>query len=98
MNAADVASLRFDERGLLGAVAQDRATGTVLMVAYMDREALARTVESGEAHLWSRSRQGLWHKGATSGNVLHVEGIQADGDAAAPLLTVHPTGPACHTG
>jgi phosphoribosyl-ATP pyrophosphohydrolase/phosphoribosyl-AMP cyclohydrolase len=98
MNAPDVASLTFDERGLIVAVAQDRATGTVLMVAYMDREALARTVESGEAHFWSRSRQALWHKGATSGNVLHVEEILADCDADALLLTVHPTGPACHTG
>jgi phosphoribosyl-ATP pyrophosphohydrolase/phosphoribosyl-AMP cyclohydrolase len=98
MNAPDVASLTFDDRGLIVAVAQDGATGTVLMVAYMDREALARTVASGEAHFWSRSRQALWHKGATSGNVLHVEEIQADCDANALLLSVHPTGPACHTG
>jgi phosphoribosyl-AMP cyclohydrolase / phosphoribosyl-ATP pyrophosphohydrolase len=98
MNAPDVASLTFDDRGLIVAVAQDRATGTVLMVAYMDREALARTVEIGEAHFWSRSRQASWHKGATSGNVLHVEEIQADCDADALLLSVHPTGPACHTG
>jgi phosphoribosyl-AMP cyclohydrolase / phosphoribosyl-ATP pyrophosphohydrolase len=98
MKAPDVASLIFDERGLIVAVAQDRATGTVLMVAYMDREALSRTVESGEAHFWSRSRHALWHKGGTSGNVLHVEGIQADCDADALLLSVHPTGPACHTG
>ncbi len=98
MNAPDVASLTFDERGLIVAIAQDVATGTVLMVAYMDREALARTVESGEAHFWSRSRQALWHKGATSGNVLHVEEIQADCDGDALLLSVHPSGPACHTG
>ena len=98
MNAPDVGSLTFDERGLIVAVAQDRATGTVLMVAYMDREALARTVDSGEAHFWSRSRQAPWHKGATSGNVLHVEEIQADCDADALLLSVHPAGPACHTG
>jgi phosphoribosyl-AMP cyclohydrolase / phosphoribosyl-ATP pyrophosphohydrolase len=98
MNVPEVASLTFDERGLIVAVAQDRATGTVLMVAYMDLEALAHTVESGEAHFWSRSRQALWHKGATSGNVLHVEEIQADCDADALLLSVHPTGPACHTG
>jgi phosphoribosyl-AMP cyclohydrolase len=81
MNAPDVASLTFDERGLIVAVAQDVATGTVLMVAYMDREAIARTIESGEAHFWSRSRQALWRKGETSGNVLHVESIQADCDA-----------------
>jgi phosphoribosyl-ATP pyrophosphohydrolase/phosphoribosyl-AMP cyclohydrolase len=98
MNAPDVGSLTFDERGLIVAVAQDRATGTVLMVAYMDPEALARTVDSGEAHFWSRSREAPWHKGATSGNVLHVEEIQADCDADALLLSVHPTGPACHTG
>ncbi|HVS06825.1 MAG TPA: bifunctional phosphoribosyl-AMP cyclohydrolase/phosphoribosyl-ATP diphosphatase HisIE [Candidatus Dormibacteraeota bacterium] len=98
MNVPDVGSLTFDERGLIVAVAQDRAAGTVLMVAYMDREALARTVDSGEAHFWSRSRQAPWHKGATSGNVLHVEEIQADCDADALLLSVHPSGPACHTG
>jgi phosphoribosyl-ATP pyrophosphohydrolase/phosphoribosyl-AMP cyclohydrolase len=98
MNAPDVASLTFDERGLIVAVAQDGATGAVLMVAYMDHDALARTVASGEAHFWSRSRQAPWHKGATSGNVLHVEEIQADCDADALLLSVHPTGPACHTG
>jgi phosphoribosyl-ATP pyrophosphohydrolase/phosphoribosyl-AMP cyclohydrolase len=98
LNAPDGGSLTFDERGLIVAVAQDRATGTVLMVAYMDREALARTVDSGEAHFWSRSRQASWHKGATSGNVLHVEEIQADCDADALLLSVHPSGPACHTG
>ena len=98
MNAPEVAGLTFDERGLIVVVAQDGATGTVLMVAYMDRDALARTVESGEAHFWSRNRQTLWHKGATSGNVLHVEGIQADCDADALLLSVHPSGPACHTG
>ena len=98
MNAPDVGSLTFDERGLIVAVAQDGATGTVLMVAYMDREALTRTVDSGEAHFWRRSRQALWHKGATSGNVLHVEEIQADCDADALLLSVHPAGPACHTG
>jgi phosphoribosyl-ATP pyrophosphohydrolase/phosphoribosyl-AMP cyclohydrolase len=68
------------------------------MVAYMDPEALARTVDSGEAHFWSRSREAPWHKGATSGNVLHVEEIQTDCDADALLLSVHPTGPACHTG
>jgi phosphoribosyl-ATP pyrophosphohydrolase/phosphoribosyl-AMP cyclohydrolase len=98
MKAPNAESLTFDERGLIVAVAQDGATGTVLMVAYMDREALARTVETGEAHFWSRSRQALWHKGATSGNVLHVEEIQADCDADALLLSVHPLGPACHTG
>src|SRR6202171_2959567 len=68
------------------------------MVEYMDREALARTVESGEAHFWSRSRQTLWHKGAPSGSGLHGGGTQAACDAAALLLSVPPSGPACHTG
>ncbi len=98
MIAPDVATLTFDERGLIVAVAQDVATGTVLMVAYMDREAFARTIETGEAHFWSRSRQALWRKGETSGNVLHVESIQPDCDADVLLLSVHPSGPACHTG
>ncbi len=98
MNAPEVGGLTFDERGLIVAVAQDGATGTVLMVAYMDREAFAQTIESGEAHFWSRSRQALWRKGETSGNVLHVESIQADCDADALLLSVHPSGPVCHTG
>jgi len=98
VRAPDPAALTFDERGLIVAVAQDVATGTVLMVAFMDREALARTLKTGEAHFWSRSRQALWRKGETSGNVLHVEAIQADCDGDALLLTVHPSGPACHLG
>ncbi len=98
MNAPDAAGLTFDDRGLIVAVAQEKATGTVLMVAYMDRDALARTVETGEAHFWSRSRQALWRKGETSGHLLHVEEIQADCDRDALLLSVHASGPACHTG
>jgi phosphoribosyl-ATP pyrophosphohydrolase/phosphoribosyl-AMP cyclohydrolase len=98
MTSPDPSTLTFDERGLIVAVAQDAATGTVLMVAYMDREALTRTAESGEAYFWSRRRQRLWRKGETSGNVLHVEAIQADCDGDALLLSVHPGGPACHTG
>jgi phosphoribosyl-AMP cyclohydrolase / phosphoribosyl-ATP pyrophosphohydrolase len=98
MTIPDPSTLHFDEQGLIVAVAQDRATGTVLMVAYMDREALSLTAETGDAHFWSRSRQRLWRKGETSGNVLHVEGIQADCDSDALLLSVHPVGPACHTG
>ena len=98
MRSPDPAALNFDGSGLIVAIAQDAATGTVLMVAYMDREALARTVETGEAHFWSRSRQALWKKGESSGNVLHVDSIQADCDGDALLLSVRPTGPACHTG
>ena len=98
MTTPEPSTLHFDQQGLIVAVAQDAASGTVLMVAHMDQEALARTAETGEAHFWSRSRQTLWRKGETSGNVLHVEAIQADCDGDALLLSVHPSGPACHTG
>ena len=98
MNGPDPGALTFDENGLIVAIAQNAATGTVLMVAYMDRDALARTMQTGEAHFWSRSRQAPWHKGETSGNVLKVDAIQPDCDGNALLLSVRPTGPACHTG
>ena len=98
MKAIDPDLLRFDDQGLIVAIAQELSTGAVLMVAYMDREALQRTLDSGEAHFWSRSRKSPWHKGETSGNVLHVEAIQADCDGDALLLSVHARGPACHTG
>lgn len=98
MRSPDPSTLKFDDQGLIVAVAQGFATGTVLMVGYMDREALRLTAETGEAHFWSRSRQRLWRKGETSGNVLHVEAIHADCDGDALLLSVHPSGPACHTG
>jgi phosphoribosyl-ATP pyrophosphohydrolase/phosphoribosyl-AMP cyclohydrolase len=91
-------SIRFDERGLVPAVAQDAASGQVLMVAWMNEEALQLTRETGQAHFWSRSRQELWHKGATSGNIMHVRDIQVDCDADTLLLQVDPAGPACHTG
>jgi phosphoribosyl-AMP cyclohydrolase / phosphoribosyl-ATP pyrophosphohydrolase len=98
MTTPDPSTLQFDPQGLIVAVAQDAASGTVLMVAYMNQEALDRTAQTGEAHFWSRSRQRLWRKGETSGNVLHVEALQADCDGDALLLSVHPSGPACHTG
>ncbi|RLF30445.1 MAG: bifunctional phosphoribosyl-AMP cyclohydrolase/phosphoribosyl-ATP pyrophosphatase [Thermoplasmata archaeon] len=91
-------NIRFDERGLVPAVVQDSTTGQVLMVAWMNAEALQRTRETGQAHFWSRSRQELWHKGATSGNVMHVREIWVDCDADTLLLRVDPAGPACHTG
>lgn len=90
--------LRFDERGLIPAVVQDAETGEVLMVAWMDDEALRKTQETGEAHFWSRSRRELWHKGATSGNVQRVQEIRVDCDTDTLLLLVTPAGPACHTG
>ena len=90
--------IKFDEQGLVPAVLQDATTGQVLMVAWMNEEALRRTQETGQAHFWSRSRQELWHKGATSGNFMNVREIWVDCDADTLLLKVNPTGPACHTG
>ncbi len=90
--------LRFDERGLVTVVVQDRASGDVLMVAHANAEALARTAETGFAHFWSRSRQALWRKGETSGNGLRVRDARADCDRDVLLLVVDPEGPACHTG
>ena len=83
---------------LTPAIVQDAETGRVLMLAWMDDEALRRTRESGEAWFWSRSRRELWHKGETSGNTLAVEEIRDDCDGDAILLRVRPAGPACHTG
>lgn len=89
---------KFDDRGLLTAIAQDAASKEILMVAFMNREALARTQETGKAHFYSRSRDALWMKGETSGNVLDVENILVDCDQDALVLMVRPAGPACHTG
>ena len=90
--------ITFDERGLVPVVAQDAATGEVLMLAWADREALARTHETGRAWYWSRSRQALWEKGATSGHVQRVREIRVDCDADALVYRVDQSGPACHTG
>jgi phosphoribosyl-AMP cyclohydrolase len=91
-------NLKYDTQGLIPAVAQDVESGEVLMVAWMNAEALRLTQQSGEAHFWSRSRSELWRKGGTSGNVLRVEEIRVDCDADTLLLRVRPAGPACHTG
>jgi len=91
-------AIAWDERGLVPVVAQDVHSGEVLMLAYANREALERTLASGEAHYHSRSRDALWHKGATSGNVQRVREIRYDCDADAVLYRVEPAGPACHTG
>ncbi len=90
--------IKFDDRGLIPTIVQDNNTGEVLIVAYMNEEALRRTLESGQVWFWSRSRQELWHKGATSGNTLAVREIRKDCDEDALLLKVDPAGPACHTG
>jgi phosphoribosyl-AMP cyclohydrolase len=94
----DQISIRFDRQGLVPAVVQDSITGQVLMVAWMNEEALQITQETGQAHFWSRSRQALWHKGATSGSFMNVHEIRVDCDADTLLLEVDPSGPACHTG
>jgi phosphoribosyl-ATP pyrophosphohydrolase/phosphoribosyl-AMP cyclohydrolase len=94
----DDLSIAYDDRGLVPCVVQDWRTGEVLTLAYMNAEAMARTRETGELHLWSRSRQELWHKGATSGNTQAVRALRIDCDADAVLALVEPAGPACHTG
>ena len=94
----EIAGIAFDDRGLVPAVVQDAATNEVLMLAWMDDEALRRTRESGEAWFWSRSRQEYWHKGATSGSTMAVEELRDDCDGDALLVRVRPNGPACHTG
>jgi phosphoribosyl-AMP cyclohydrolase / phosphoribosyl-ATP pyrophosphohydrolase len=92
------ADIAFDENGLVPCIVQDARTGEVLTLAYMNEEALARTRETGETHFWSRSRQELWHKGETSGNVQKVRRLRYDCDADALVALVDPAGPACHTG
>ena len=90
--------IAFDEHGLVPCVMQDARTGEVLTLAWMNREALERTRQTGEVHFWSRSRQELWHKGATSGNVQRLKALRYDCDCDAVLALVEPAGPACHTG
>jgi phosphoribosyl-AMP cyclohydrolase / phosphoribosyl-ATP pyrophosphohydrolase len=91
-------ALLWDERGLVPAIVQDAATGQVLMLAYMNRESLQRSLATGETWFWSRSRQTLWHKGATSGNTQRIVEVRVDCDADTLLVRVEPAGPACHTG
>ncbi len=90
--------INWDATGLVPAVVQDQKTMQVLMVAYMNAEALAKTLETGIAHFWSRRRRKLWMKGETSGNIQHVREIKYDCDGDTILLLVEPAGPACHTG
>jgi phosphoribosyl-ATP pyrophosphohydrolase/phosphoribosyl-AMP cyclohydrolase len=89
---------KWNEQGLAPAIVQDARTGEVLMMAWMNAEAWRLTRETGEAHFWSRSRQALWHKGETSGNVQRIVEIRLDCDSDTALLRVEPAGPACHTG
>lgn len=89
---------RFGDDGLITAVVQDDESSEVLMVAHMNREAWAATLQTGHATFFSRSRQRLWEKGESSGNLMHVRAVRIDCDSDAVLLRVHPDGPACHTG
>ncbi len=90
--------INFDANGLVPCIVQDWTTGEVLTLAYMNADALALTQHTGEMHFWSRSRQELWHKGATSGNTQRLRALRYDCDADALLALVEPAGPACHTG
>jgi len=93
-----IVSPKFDDRGLIPAIVQDAQTHQVLTLAYMNAESLRLTLQTGETHFWSRSRQELWHKGATSGNIQKVVEMTLDCDLDALLVRVIPAGPACHTG
>jgi len=94
----NVEELRFDDRGLIPVVVQDVGSGAVLMLAYANREAVEKTLETGQAHFWSRSRQSLWKKGETSGNTLQVVDVTADCDGDSLLVRALPAGPTCHRG
>ena len=90
--------LKMDDRGLIPAIIQDAESGDILMLGYMNKESIGLTLKSGEAWFYSRSRQELWHKGATSGNKLVVKEILKDCDSDTLLVKAEPMGPTCHTG
>ncbi|HZS04426.1 MAG TPA: bifunctional phosphoribosyl-AMP cyclohydrolase/phosphoribosyl-ATP diphosphatase HisIE [Blastocatellia bacterium] len=98
MSELPIDNLKFNEQGLIPAIVQDAATREVLMLAWMNETSLRLTLESGETWFWSRSRQALWHKGATSGHTQRVVGITLDCDGDTLVIAVNPNGPACHTG
>ena len=93
-----IPEIKFDANGLVPSIVQDAETNQVLMMAYMNQESLQLTLEKGETYFWSRSRNELWHKGGTSGNVQKVVEVRVDCDADTLLIRVQPAGPACHTG
>ena len=90
--------LKFDEKGLIPAIIQDAGNGEVLMLGYINRESLQKTLETGQVWFYSRSRQEMWHKGATSGNYLKVRSVRKDCEDNSLLVRAHPMGPTCHTG
>lgn len=96
--AVDTTTFDWDGDGLVPAIIQDASTQAVLILAYMNEEALNLTIATGQVHFWSRSRSEIWHKGATSGNTMNVVSLDADCDRDAVLVSVMPAGPACHTG
>ncbi|MCL4274799.1 MAG: phosphoribosyl-AMP cyclohydrolase [Anaerolineales bacterium] len=98
MNDDLLSVIKYDANGLVPAIVQDVTTKDVLMMAWMNAESLQLTMETGETVFWSRSRQEIWHKGATSGNVQKVVEVRLDCDADTLLILVEPAGPACHTG
>lgn len=98
IDTSAIATLKYNAAGLIPAIVQHFATREVLMLAWMNGESLRLTLETGTTWFWSRSRQELWHKGATSGNIQHVKSICTDCDADTLLISVDPAGPACHTG
>ncbi len=93
----DPASLKYDANGLIPAIAQDEGSGEVLMMAWMNEEAVRATLDTGRVTYWSRSRQALWIKGETSGNVQHLVDFRVDCDRDCVLVVIRQTGPACHT-
>jgi phosphoribosyl-ATP pyrophosphohydrolase/phosphoribosyl-AMP cyclohydrolase len=93
-----VNDIKFNAKGLIPAIVQDAATGEVLMLGYMNKESLSRTVKSGEVWFYSRSREALWHKGETSGNRIRVLSVWLDCDSDTVLVKAKPAGPVCHTG
>lgn len=98
MYEAEIQKLKFDDRGLIPAIVQDAQTHEVLMMAWMNARSLARTLATKETWFWSRSRQEMWHKGQSSGNIQRVVSLRYDCDADTLLVQVVPAGPACHTG
>ena len=98
MNEELLNEIKYDANGLVPAIVQDAETKEVLMMAYMNKESLSLTLETGETVFWSRSRKELWHKGATSGNIQKVVELKVDCDVDTLLILVNPAGPACHTG